>query len=76
MSTVDLVAIDCESMNLQNCRLEYIRDRENLLKISGMLKRPILRAKSTLLDYFVLDGDTAYVFKEQTKMDNDRAKSP
>ena len=55
-------AIECNSITFGNARVQYVKDKTSMPKISKMLSKPIVRYKSK--SYLVLDGDTAYVYEE------------
>lgn len=59
VSMVEIDAVECDSINWQDARVEYVKDKNDMLKISQMLSKPMLRHKERLL---ILDGDTAYVY--------------
>lgn len=59
MSTVEVDAVECDSISWQDARVEYVKDKDGMQKISETLGKPILRHRERLL---ILDGDTAYVY--------------
>jgi hypothetical protein len=56
---VEIDAVECDSISWQDARVEYVKNKNDMLKISQTLSKPILRHKDRLL---ILDGDTAYVY--------------
>jgi hypothetical protein len=60
---VEVDAVECDSISWQDARVEYVKDKSDMLKISQTLSKPILRHKERLL---ILDGDTAYVYVGNT----------
>jgi hypothetical protein len=67
MTDVDINSIESTKVDLSGVHFQYVKDKQNMMKISEMLRKPILRFKSeerNVRRYYVIDGTTAYIYEE------------
>ena len=57
--SMEIDAVECDSISWKDARVQYVKDKKDMLKISQTLSKPLLRHNERLL---IIDGDTAYVY--------------
>ena len=57
MSSLEMEAVECASLNLGDRYVQNVKDKENMKKISDILRKPILRYGK---EYFILDNMDVY----------------
>jgi hypothetical protein len=62
MPSVDAESIKCKAVRIQGLVSQNVENKEDLLKISHALQKPILSQKGEVPLTVVLDGMIAYVY--------------
>lgn len=57
MTTLDMEAIECTQLSYEGLQLVKVKDEMNMVKISKMINKPILRYGK---EYFILDVGVCY----------------